>query len=121
MSVVELIEATGCDTAVVPVLALPPALRAELASPSDLAEIAALSRVANETLIPQARHGGSGVEEAFAVSGLKFDGTGFTKLQIVHIQVAFSTGADTERDDCAGVSEVATDPLSLMPPVLVFF
>jgi hypothetical protein len=42
-------------------------------------------------VIPQARHGASGVC-AFAVVGSKFDGTGLEKVQMGHTQVAFSAG-----------------------------
>ena len=50
--------------------------------------IAALTTCTSGGLIPQARHGGSGVC-AFAVVGSKFSGTGFEKEQIGQIQVAF--------------------------------
>lgn len=44
--------------------------------------------------MPQLRHGGTFVC-VFAVAGSKFEGTGFAKVQMGHIQVAFAfkTGA----------------------------
>lgn len=55
----------------------------------------ALSTTANGGLIPQARHGGRGVE-AFALLVSKFEGTGLEKEQIGHIQVAFEAGKAVE-------------------------
>lgn len=52
-------------------------------------------------LIPQARHGASGVW-ALAEVGSKFEGTGLEKLHMVHTQVADTTfegaGAGREED-----------------------
>ena len=48
--------------------------------------MAAFSTCVNGGLIPQAKHGGTGVC-ALAVDGSKFVGNGFEKEQIGHIQV----------------------------------
>lgn len=50
-------------------------------------DIEAFRMCVNAGLMPQAKHGGSGVC-AFAVVGSKLDGTGFGKLHMVHIHVA---------------------------------
>lgn len=63
--------------------------------------MAALSTTANGGLIPQARHGGRG-KEALANEASKFEGTGFEKEQIVHIQVAFDWG---KGEDIRGASK----------------
>lgn len=54
-------------------------------------DIAAFSMWVSSGLIPQARHGARG-EWGPAVVGSKFEGTGFEKLQIGHIQVAVVVG-----------------------------
>ena len=55
-------------------------------------DIAALRTRAKGGLIPHAKHGANGVC-ALAVVGSKFEGTGFEKEQIGHIQVAVLAGA----------------------------
>lgn len=55
-------------------------------------DIEAFRTCANVGLMPQARHGGSGVC-MFAVVGSKFDGTGLEKLQMVQTQVAALAGS----------------------------
>jgi hypothetical protein len=55
--------------------------------------MAALSTMASGGLIPQARHGGNGVE-GLAFPGSKFEGTGLENEQIGHIQVAFKGGKE---------------------------
>ena len=57
-----------------------------------MAEMAAFTTTTSGGLIPQARHGASGVC-AFAVPGSKFDGTGFEKLQMGHTQVPLTSRA----------------------------
>jgi hypothetical protein len=58
-------------------------------------DIVAFKTCVRVGLIPQARHGGSGVC-TFAVVGSKLEGTGFEKLQIVHTHVAvLSVGGST--------------------------
>jgi hypothetical protein len=52
------------------------------------AVIAAFKTVVNGGFIPQARHGGIGVE-LVAVDGSKFDGTGLENEHMGHTQVAF--------------------------------
>lgn len=52
--------------------------------------MAAFRTCASVGLIPQARHGGSGVC-AFAAAGSKFTGIGLEKLQMVQTQVAVVT------------------------------
>lgn len=62
----------------------------------DTAATAAFSTTANGGLIPQARHGGRGME-ALALLGSNFEGTGLEKEQIGHIQVALEGGRADER------------------------
>lgn len=57
------------------------------------AAIAALSTTANAGLMPQFRHGISGVE-ALKTAGSKFEGTGLENEHIEHIQVAFDRGKE---------------------------
>lgn len=59
-------------------------------------------------LIPQARHGGSGVW-AFAVTGSKLDGTGLEKLHIVQTQVA-EVACDCSGFDLGLSERVRDDP-----------
>ena len=57
----------------------------------DMAAMAALTTCTVGGLMPQARHGGTGVREAKA--GSKLEGTGFEKEHIGHTQVALGAGA----------------------------
>jgi hypothetical protein len=56
-----------------------------------MAAIAALTTCTVGGLMPQAKHGGTGVREAKA--GSKLEGTGFEKEHIGHTQVALGAGA----------------------------
>ena len=66
-------------------------------------DIAALRTRAKGGLIPHARHGANGVCSV-AVCGSKFDGTGFEKEQIGHIQVAVLAGGGSGFDRWNGLS-----------------
>jgi hypothetical protein len=59
----------------------------------EAAAIAALRTTAKGGFIPQARHGGGGVE-TLAILGSKLEGTGLEKEQIGQIQVALFAGVD---------------------------
>jgi hypothetical protein len=63
-------------------------------------------------LIPQARHGGSGMDSG-AVCGSKFEGTGFEKEQIGHIHVPVLFGAGSEVGRWKGLSIRAGDAVAL--------
>lgn len=69
--------------------------------------MAALSTWVKAGLMPQARHGGSGVC-AFAEAGSKLDGTGFEKLQIVQTQVAELAGEGSTGAGRKGLSDLGT-------------
>jgi hypothetical protein len=60
--------------------------------------IAAFITSVHVGFIPQAKHGGSGMDSG-AVYGSKFEGTGFEKEQMVHIHVPvlFGTGSEVGR------------------------
>jgi len=60
-------------------------------------EMAALRTWVRVGLMPQARHGGSGVW-ALAVVGSKLEGTGFEKVQMVQTQVAVVAGGGSTGD-----------------------
>lgn len=70
------------------------------------AAIAAFSIVVNGGLIPQARHGGNGVE-AVAVAGSKLEGTGLENEQIGQIHVAFTGfgAGDAPREICRAAKD----------------
>lgn len=69
--------------------------------------MAALRTWVKAGLIPQARHGGSGVF-ALAVDGSKFDGTGLEKLQMVQTQVAMLAGEESIGAGLSGLSDRRT-------------
>lgn len=73
----------------------------------EIAAMAAFKTTANGGLIPQARHGGRGVE-ALALPGSKVGGTGLEKEQIGHIQVAFDGGVLEIRDRWNGLLVLET-------------
>lgn len=62
-----------------------------------------MRRRAKGGLIPQARQGAKGVC-SFEVCGSKFEGTGFEKEQIGHIQVAVLAGAGSDDGRWNGLS-----------------
>jgi len=66
-------------------------------------EIAAFRTWVRVGLMPQARHGGSGVW-ALAVEGSKFDGTGLEKLQMVQTHVAVLDGTGSTGGGRMGLS-----------------
>lgn len=67
-------------------------------------DMAAFSTWVKVGLIPQARHGGSGVC-TFAVAGSKLDGTGFENVQIVQTHVAVLGGGFSTGGALKGLSE----------------
>jgi len=76
--------------------------------------MAALSTVVKEGLIPHARHGANGVCSS-AVSGSKFEGTGFEKEQIEQIQVAVLLGVGSGVGRWKGLSARANgDAVALL-------
>ena len=77
-------------------------------------DMVALSTCVRVGLIPHARHGGKGVW-AFAVVGSKLDGTGFGKLQMVHIQVAVLACVGATDGERIAVSTVGEGDAPVVP------
>ena len=63
--------------------------------------------------IPQAKHGGSGIDSG-AVCGSKFEGTGFEKEQMVHIHVPVPLGVGSAVGRWKGLSTRAGDAVALL-------
>jgi len=76
-------------------------------------EIVAFRTCASVGLMPQARHGGSGVW-ALAVVGSKLEGTGFEKLQMVQTQVAVLAEGGSTGDARSGPSECWAGEVALL-------